>query len=94
MGRPGPRASGPARPRRPAQRASAAETTEPGAESARATASPPGAQMAERPAVAVYPPPVGPAQLATATQTWCLVAMRRARSSGPAQSGPAQSGPA
>jgi hypothetical protein len=53
----------------------------PGSAPARAAGLPSGVQMAERPAVRGYPPPVGPAKLATATQICCPVAIRRARSS-------------
>ena len=60
---------------------SVARTIAPISGPACATTEPSAAQMPDRPAHESKPPPVAPAQLATATQIPCRVAARRARSS-------------
>ena len=59
-----------------------------------ATTDPSAAQIPDRPAAGSYPPPFGPAPLATATQIPCSVATRRARSSWSAASSTALTLPA
>ena len=71
----------PLSPADPRGQPSSARAIAPGSGPAWAARPPDGAQMPDRPADRVYPPPADPAKLATATQTRYSAAMPRARAS-------------